>query len=172
MDRMAKIKCERRPPRGRRSLSPRPGRGGHPGLCPGVCSVTPRWAVGGAAGRTAVATHVRARNAGDDRAARAARPATAKRPLRPFAGFAALKCATEAAHPDGEVVLHDLADLRLAQELVGAKRVFDPCRRVRRPGGDQAEILRRVCVVAELAQTTGQLRGCAERGHAVTTDEA
>jgi hypothetical protein len=62
-----------------------------------------------------------------------------------------------AAHPHGQVVLHDLADLRLAEELVGPERVLDARGRVRVAGGDEAEILRRVGVVSELAEATGQL---------------
>ena len=64
-----------------------------------------------------------------------------------------------AAHPHGEVVLHDLADLRLAQELVGAQRVLDARGRVRVAGRDEAEVLRRVGVVAQLAQAASELRG-------------
>ena len=43
-----------------------------------------------------------------------------------------LEGAAEAAHPDGEVVLHDLADLRLGQQVVGAQRVLDARGRVGR----------------------------------------
>ena len=53
-----------------------------------------------------------------------------------------LERAAEAAHPDGEVVLHDLADLRLGEHLVGAERVLDPGGRVDRAGSDEAEVLR------------------------------
>jgi hypothetical protein len=67
------------------------------------------------------------------------------------------KRAAEAAHPDGEVVLHDLADLRLAQELVRregrTRRGRSGSSRRRR----RAQVLRRVGVVAKLAQAARQL---------------
>ena len=83
-----------------------------------------------------------------------------------------LERAAEAAHPDGEVVLHDLADLRLGQHLVGAQRVLDAGGRVDRTGGDEAEVLGRVGVLAELAQPPGELRRGPERWHAVAADQA
>ena len=62
-------------------------------------------------------------------------------------GIGRLERAAEAAHPDGEVVLHDLADLRLGEELVRAERVLDAGRRVRRrrrrPGRGTAACRRR-----------------------------
>src|SRR5207344_2526398 len=82
-----------------------------------------------------------------------------------------LERSAEAAHPDGEVVLHDLADLGLAEELVRAERVLDASGRVRRPGGDEAQVLRSVGVVPQLAKAAGQLGRGAERWHAVAADQ-
>ena len=73
--------------------------------------------------------------------------------------------------PGRQVVLHDLADLGLAQPLVGAKRVLDARRWVRRAGGDEPQVLRRVGVVAELTEATRQFRRGSQRRHAVATDE-
>src|SRR3954471_16388823 len=70
-------------------------------------------------------------HAGHDRAAterRGARNRALRRTVR--RGFGRLERAAEPAHPDGEVVLHDLPHLRLGQELVGAERVLDAGRRV------------------------------------------
>ena len=64
-----------------------------------------------------------------------------------------------AAHPDREVVLHDLADLRLAEELIGPQGVLDAGGRVHRPRCDESEVLRGVGVIAQLAQTASKLRG-------------
>jgi len=67
-----------------------------------------------------------------------------------------------ATHPPGEVVLHDLAHLGLAQELVGAQRVFDTRGGVGVAGRDQTEVLRGVGVVAQLAQTASEFGGGSE----------
>ena len=61
-----------------------------------------------------------------------ARHRAVRRALRRGGRLGRLERAAEAAHPDGEVVLHDLADLRLAEHLVGAEGVLDAGRRVRR----------------------------------------
>ena len=57
------------------------------------------------------------------------------------------------------------------RQLVGAERVLDASGRVRRAGGDEAEVLRRVGVVAELAEAAGELGRGAERRHAVAADQ-
>ena len=91
--------------------------------------------------------------------------------VRAAAGGARREGTAVAAHPHGEVVLHDLPDLRLRQELVGAKRVLDARGRIGRPGGDETQVLRRVGVVAQLTQAASELGGGAQRGHAVTADQ-
>src|SRR4029078_12743432 len=50
------------------------------------------------------------------------------RTLRRRRGRCRLERAAEAAHPDGEVVLHDLADLRLGEHLVRVDAGIDACR--------------------------------------------
>ena len=57
------------------------------------------------------------------------------------------------------------------QQLVGAQRVLDAGRRVGRPGGHEAQVLRRVGVVAQLAQPAGELGGGPEGRHPVTADQ-
>ena len=131
---------ERRRPRRRRSLSPRPGPWRAVRVVPWMCAssgprLPARQRVTGRTVLTAVAspdagrptglpltpTVVRRRRGG----ARSVRSDVAGARDR-------LEGAAVAAHPHGEVVLHDLADLRLAQELVGAERVLDARGRVRR----------------------------------------
>ena len=57
------------------------------------------------------------------------------------------------------------------EELVGAQRVLDACRRVRRACRDQAEVLRRIGVVAQLAKPASELGGGAEGRHPVAADQ-
>src|SRR6476661_4004639 len=69
----------------------------------------------------------------------------------------AVEGAADPAHADREVVLHDLANLGLAQRLVGTQGVLDARGRVLDAAADQAEVLRAVVILAELAQAPGQL---------------
>ena len=154
-------KCERRRPRRRRSLSPRPGRWRAIRVVPWVDCASSGRAPGPRCARTertvltavAEAPAARAGLVADDgracgprrrpsgrrrtgaRIARAPRSVDAARRVRadPAVGIRA----AVAAHAHGKVVLHDLADLRLGQELVRAKRVLDAGGRVGRPGGDE-----------------------------------
>ena len=57
------------------------------------------------------------------------------------------------------------------EQVVRAQRVLDPGGRVRRPGGDEAQVLRRVRVVAQLAQAAGQLGRRPEGRHPIAADE-
>ena len=83
-----------------------------------------------------------------------------------------VECGADAAHPHREVVLHDLTDLGLAEGLVRAEGVLDASGGILDPTTDQAEVLRTVVVLAELAQAAGQLRRRSERRHAVAAHEA
>ncbi len=64
--------------------------------------------------------------------------------------------AAVAAHPHGQVVLHDLANLWFAQQIVGSQGVLDACGRIHSAGGYETEVFRRVGVVPQLAQAPGQ----------------
>src|SRR5439155_22538860 len=54
----------------------------------------------------------------------------------------------------------------------GTYSVIDSRGLVRRTGGDEAEVLRRVGVVAQLTKAAGELRRGAKGGHPVSADEA
>ena len=156
----------------RRSLSPRPGRGGcsRDGRCD-RCYGLPegrRTSIG--AGRT-----VETRRSVERPTTEASGLELERASDRSWSpGRGALDDRPRvAAHPDGEVVLHDLADLRLAEGVVRAQRVLDAGGRVDRgPARHEAQVLRGVRVVAQLAQAAGQLGGGAQRRGPVAADEA
>ena len=79
--------------------------------------------------------------------------------------------AAVAAHPHGQVVLHDLANLWFAQQIVGSQGVLDACGGIHIAGGYETEVFRRVGVVPQLAQAPGQLGRRAQRWHTVAADE-
>src|SRR4051812_15155745 len=85
--------------------------------------------------------------------------------------FGGLEGSAVATHSDREVVLHDLTNLRLTEELVGSKRVFDARCGIGAPGRDEAEVLRRVRVLPQLAESAGELGCSPERRHPVATDQ-
>ena len=84
---------------------------------------------------------------------------------------AVLPGSREAPHAQSEVVLHHLANLRLGQQIVGAQRVLDARRWVAGRRRDEAEVVRSLGFVAQLAQAAGELGGCAERRCAVAADQ-
>mgnify|MGYP000904111914 CR=1 FL=1 len=58
----------------------------------------------------------------------------------------------EPAHPEGQVVLHDLAHLGLVEHVVRTQGVLDPGRRMAGARCHDPEVARRVALVAQLAQ--------------------
>jgi hypothetical protein len=83
-----------------------------------------------------------------------------------------LVAAPEAAHANGEVVLHDLPDLGFAEYLVGSQRILDASRRIgRRPRRHQPQVLRGVGVVTQFTQPASEFRGSSQRGHPIAPDE-
>ena len=161
-------------PLGRRSLSPRPGRGGHRDcalICVKSSGPVAGWRIDD---RSRAAQPGSRRDACYDRRGPVC-PAAEGPPGGPVSPVAnrlgGLEGPPEAAHPDGAVVLHDLADLGLAQQVVGAEertpRGPSGWWRRRRRGPGTGGCRRRLRKLAETAeQACGLCPGtaCGRRG--------